>query len=38
MYKEGRDLLEEEIREIYECDMEELGTLNTSEKTIAILL
>ena len=26
-YKEERHVLEEEMREIYECDMEELGTL-----------
>ena len=30
-------MLEEEMREIYECDMEELGRLDSSEKTIAIL-
>ena len=35
MYKEERDLLEK--REIYECDMEEFSTLESSEKTIAIL-
>ena len=36
MYKEGRDVLEE-MREIDECDTEEFGTLDSSEKTIAIL-
>ena len=39
MYNEERDVLEEEIREIDECDMEKFGTLfiDSSEKTIAIL-
>ena len=37
IYKEERDVLEEEMREIDECDMEEFDTLNSSEKTIAIL-
>ena len=37
IYKEERDVLEEERREINECDMEEFDTLNSSEKTIAIL-
>ena len=32
-----RDLLEEKRREIDECGMEEFGTLDISEKTIAIL-
>ena len=36
-YKEERDVLEEEMRKIDECDMEQFGTLNSSEKTIAIL-
>ena len=36
MHKEERDVLEEATREISECDME-LGTLDSSEKTIAIL-
>ena len=27
MYKEGRDVLEEEMKEVDECDMEEFGTL-----------
>ena len=26
MYKKGRDMLEEEIRKIDECDMEKIGT------------
>ena len=37
MYKEERDVLEEEMREIDGCYMEEFGTLDISEKTIAIL-
>ena len=37
MYKEERDVLEEEVREIDECDMEEFGALDRREKTIAIL-
>ena len=37
MHTEGRDALEEELREIDECDMEEFGTLESSEKTIAML-
>ena len=39
IYKEERDVLEEEMREIdkCECDMEQFGTLNCSENTIAIL-
>ena len=36
-YEEERDVLEEEMREIDECDMEEFGTLDSSEETIAIL-
>ena len=36
IYKEERDVLEE-MREIEECDMEEFDTLDSSEKTIAIL-
>ena len=35
--KEERDVPEEEMREIGECDMEEFGTLDSREKTIAIL-
>ena len=37
IFKEERDVLEEEMREIDECDMEEFDTLGSSEKTIAIL-
>ena len=37
MYSEERDMLEEEMREIDECDMEEFGTLDITDKTIAIL-
>ena len=37
MYKEERNVLGEEMREIDQCDMEEFGTLGSSEKTIAIL-
>ena len=37
MYDEERDVLEEEMREIDECCMEEFDTLHTSENTIAIL-
>ena len=37
MYKEERDVLRvEEMREIDECDMDQFGTLDSSEKTIAI--
>ena len=35
--KEERDVLEEEMGEIDECDMEEFDTLDGNEKTIAIL-
>ena len=35
IYKEERDVLE--MRKIDECDMERFGTLDSSEKTIAIL-
>ena len=35
--QEERDSLED-MREIDECDMEEFDTLDSSEKTIAILL
>ena len=35
--KEERDALEEEMRKLDECDMEEFGRLESSEKTIAIL-
>ena len=37
MCEEERVVLEEEVREIDECDMEDCGTLDSSEKTIAIL-
>ena len=37
MYKEERDILEEEMKTMDGCDMEEFGTLDSSEKTIAIL-
>ena len=36
IYKEERDVLEE-VRKIDECGVEKFGTLNSSEKTIAIL-
>ena len=35
-YKEEQDVLEE-MRKIDECDMKKFGTLDSSEKTIAIL-
>ena len=35
MYKEERDVLEE-MSKIDECNMEKFGTLDSSEKTIAI--
>ena len=37
IYKEERDVLKEEMRKIDECGMEKFGTLDSSEKTIAIL-
>ena len=37
MYKEERDVFEEEVREIYECNMREFDTQDSSENTIAIL-
>ena len=37
IYKEERDALEEEMRKLDECDMEEFGRLESCEKTIAIL-
>ena len=37
MYKVERDVLEEETRRVDECDKEKFGTLDSSEKTIAIL-
>ena len=36
-HKEERDALEEEMRKLDVCDMEKLGKLESSEKTIAIL-
>ena len=36
IYKEERDALEE-MRKIDDCDMEKFGTLDSSEKTIAVL-
>ena len=36
IYKEERDVLEE-MRKIDECDIENFGTLDSGEKTIAIL-
>ena len=36
IYKEERDVLAE-MRKTDECDMEKFGTLDSSEKTIAIL-
>ena len=35
IYKEERDVLE--MRKIDDCDMQKFGTLESSEKTIAIL-
>ena len=37
IYKEERDALEEEMRKLDVCDMEEFGTLESGEKMIAIL-
>ena len=37
MHKEERDVVEGEIKELDECDMEDFGTLDSSEKTIATL-
>ena len=37
IYKEERDVLEEEMGKLNERDMEEFGRLESSEKTIAIL-
>ena len=37
MYKEEWDVSEEEMRKIDECDMEEFGPLDGSEKTITTL-
>ena len=37
VYKDERDVLVEEMRKLDECDMEEFGRLERSEKRIAIL-
>ena len=37
MYKQERIVLEEGMRKIDECDVDKFGTLDSSEKTIAIL-
>ena len=37
MYKEERDVLEE-MRKIDECGMDKFGTLDSSEKTLAVLV
>ena len=37
IYKEERDALEEEMRKLDACDMEEFGSLESGAKTIAIL-
>ena len=37
MYKETRDVLEEEIGKKDECDMDTFGTLDSSERAIVIL-
>ena len=36
-HKEERDVVEEELKKIDECDMEEFGTLDSREKTIDML-
>ena len=36
LYKEERNVLKEDMKKIGECGLERWGTLNTSEKTIAI--
>ena len=36
LYKEERNALEEDMKKIGECGLERWGTINTSEKTIAI--
>ena len=38
IYKEERDALEEGMRKLDVCDMEEFGRLESSNKTIAILV
>ena len=35
MCKEERDVLEEEMRKIDECDMEKFGALDSSQKTLS---
>ena len=37
MYKEERNALDEEMRKLDECDMEEFGRLDSSQETMAIL-
>ena len=37
LYKRERNVLEEEMRKIDECDMEKFGTLDSSDEKIAIL-
>ena len=37
IYKEKLNVLEEEMRKLDDCDMEEFGRLESSDKTIAIL-
>ena len=37
VHKKERDVLEEEMREMDGCDVEEFDPLDSSEKTIAIL-
>ena len=36
MYKDERDVQGEEMRKTDECEMDEFGTLDSNEKTIAI--
>ena len=37
IHEKERDVLEEDMKKIDECDMEKFGTLDNSEKTMAIL-
>ena len=37
IHEEERDVLEEQMRPVDECDMEKFNALESSEKTIAIL-
>ena len=37
IYKEERDVLEKDMRGVDDCDVEEFDTLDSSERTIAIL-